>query len=710
MTPTAIDLLVTEAELLSSLLDESAIAIDFKDIEGRYLRVSPAAAGLLGLRRPEDAVGHTAAAFLSAAGAQSAQVDHEAAMRTGRASFDIERPEVHADGRVSWWSISRQPLRDFAGAIVGTVGTARDITRRKLADDSLLAANERLKRVIATQRELAAHTSNLDLDAVTQVVVERAQELTGADGASVQFVDGDELTAGAACGADSGLPDRRPLTSGLERHALRSGRALLIKDVATDPRAVGTGHGAARSLVCAPFSHGGLPVGTVDVFISSSDRVFDEQDRNMISLLAAVMSTALSEAAELSAQRAELETLARFEATFHGAPNGIAMVNRDGAIVACNPAFRAFVGYTDDELAGMALATDLLHAPDPEHDALFAALMEGERDDYRVEREFRRNDGSLVWGDASFALVRDAGGGATFAVAMVQDVSTRKQAEIERDRMELELRLSQKLESVGQLAAGIAHEINTPIQFVGDSIHFLRDAFEDLMALEATQARLRIAAEGMVDAALLAEVGEAVAIADLDYLRERIPGAAERGLTGLERMASIVAAMRAFAAPPSAVQVPTDINESLRSTLLVAAGEYSAVADVETDLGELPLVTCDRGEINQVFLHLVINAAHAIEDAVGDSGARGCIRVRTRADDGDVVVSVFDTGTGMSDDVARRIFDPFFTTKAVGSGSGQGLAIARTIVTERHGGELTFETTPGSGSAFHVRLPIGAGT
>jgi signal transduction histidine kinase len=139
---------------------------------------------------------------------------------------------------------------------------------------------------------------------------------------------------------------------------------------------------------------------------------------------------------------------------------------------------------------------------------------------------------------------------------------------------------------------------------------------------------------------------------------------------------------------------------------VVARGEYAAVAQVETELGELPPVTCDAGEINQVLLNLVVNAAHAIEDVIGETGELGTIRVRTRAESEHVVITIADTGGGIPDEVAGRIFDPFFTTKDVGRGTGQGLAISRTIVTERHGGELTFDTEPGAGTAFHIRLPI----
>jgi two-component system, NtrC family, sensor kinase len=165
--------------------------------------------------------------------------------------------------------------------------------------------------------------------------------------------------------------------------------------------------------------------------------------------------------------------------------------------------------------------------------------------------------------------------------------------------------------------------------------------------------------------------------------------------------------MREFAHPPTAAKAPVDINAALRSTLVVATNEYKYVADVQTELGELPPVICDGGDMNQVFLNLVVNAAHAIVDANRGSARRGTIGVRTVAEGDHVRISVSDTGTGIAPEVADRIYDPFFTTKDVGRGTGQGLAIARQIVVERHGGSIEFETHPGRGTTFHVRLPVG---
>ncbi|MEA2229077.1 MAG: two-component system, NtrC family, sensor kinase [Solirubrobacteraceae bacterium] len=277
----------------------------------------------------------------------------------------------------------------------------------------------------------------------------------------------------------------------------------------------------------------------------------------------------------------------------------------------------------------------------------------------------------------------------------------------ERDRMELELRLAQKLEAVGQLAAGMAHEINTPIQFVGDTVRFLDESFTDVLKLiDDYRSALARLADGRPPEEIAREVAEAEDLADLAYLEERIPKSFARAFDGIGRVATIVRAMREFAHPPTSEMAPAQLNAAIENTLIVAANEYRYVAEVETALVELPPVLCNVGDVNQVILNLVVNASHAIQDAVGDSGEKGVIRVSTRRDGDEVVITVADNGAGIPDDVAPLIFDPFFTTKDVGRGTGQGLAIARTIVTERHGGSLTFTTVPGEGTTFEVRLPV----
>ena len=285
-------------------------------------------------------------------------------------------------------------------------------------------------------------------------------------------------------------------------------------------------------------------------------------------------------------------------------------------------------------------------------------------------------------------------------LAVVQDMTDRK-------RLEVDLRHSQRLEAVGHLAAGIAHEINTPIQFVGDNLHFIQDAFRDRQALMEQYRRLHEAVrQGEVPPAVLEDLDKALETADLEYLNEEIPKAITQSLGGVERVATIVRAMKAFAHPGQKEKAAADLNKALADTLTVSRNELKYVADIETDFGDLPPVVCHIADLNQVFLNLLVNAAHAIA-AVAEGGARGVIRVKTRTEGDRATVWISDTGCGIPAEIRSRVFDPFFTTKEVGRGTGQGLTLARSIVVEKHGGKIGFEPNLPRGTTFTVSVPIG---
>jgi signal transduction histidine kinase len=274
-------------------------------------------------------------------------------------------------------------------------------------------------------------------------------------------------------------------------------------------------------------------------------------------------------------------------------------------------------------------------------------------------------------------------------------------------RLSRELAAAQKLESVGRLAAGVAHEINTPVQFVSDNVQFVSKSMIDIAVAIQAYRHLRYAVKSAGDideAARLAE--EADKAADLDYILQNAPLALESSVEGLGRIATIVRSMKEFAHPDQAQKTFADLNQAIRSTLVIAHNEYKYVAELNTEFGELPPVECYLGEINQVILNLLVNAAHAIADVVKDSGNLGKLTVRTRLDSDGVEISIGDTGTGIPESARENIFDPFFTTKEVGKGTGQGLAIARSVVVNKHGGTLRFETECGKGTTFFIRLPI----
>lgn len=278
----------------------------------------------------------------------------------------------------------------------------------------------------------------------------------------------------------------------------------------------------------------------------------------------------------------------------------------------------------------------------------------------------------------------------------------------ERRILERQLVQAQKLESIGQLAAGIAHEINTPIQYIGDNTRFLRDAWGQILPvlenLETLLIGMGNGPERSPDfSRTLAKILEKT---DLDYLKEEIPQAIEQNLDGVERVARIVRAMKEFSHPGKREKTAVDINRALESTITVSRNEWKYVAELVAELDpSLPLVEGDPGEINQVFLNLITNAAHAVGDTVKDgSKSKGLIRVSTHNRGSWVEVRIQDTGTGIPEAIRSRIFDPFFTTKEVGRGTGQGLAICHSVIVKKMGGSLDFETEVGKGTTFIIRV------
>jgi signal transduction histidine kinase len=297
---------------------------------------------------------------------------------------------------------------------------------------------------------------------------------------------------------------------------------------------------------------------------------------------------------------------------------------------------------------------------------------------------------------------------AVLLLIVLSFVSASARAEHEQRVLQDELAHSQKLESVGRLAAGVAHEINTPIQYVGDSVSFFATALADLRELLASYRELCRAVQQGV--AVPADAERVIALeeeADLTYLLEQLPRAVERAGEGIGRVATIVRSMKEFAHPDRAEKAPADINRALLTTVTVAGHAVRGVAEIETELGEIPLLPCHLGALNQVFLNLVVNAADAIEEKIAGTAEKGRIRIKTTQAGDAVLVAISDDGNGIPEQVKPRIFDQFFTTKPVGKGTGQGLAIAHKIVAS-HAGTIWFESQAGQGTTFFVRLPLAA--
>jgi PAS domain S-box-containing protein len=431
-------------------------------------------------------------------------------------------------------------------------------------------------------------------------------------------------------------------------------------------------------------------------FLDGVNKTYEEIDKERYTL---ERSVSLFEREMHDLHRRLEEDHDRIRVILEAAPVGIMRTELDGRVTMVNPAFERILGYSGAEMLTLSHADLILAADRPAAEAQVASLRAKTVRGYSAHRKYLHKNGNLVHAVVAASLVVDAAHNALFTIEVIEDIS-------ERIRLEVELHHAQKLESVGRLASGIAHEINTPIQFVGDYVSFLQQAFTDLMRLCDAYREAWAGLGGALPPDVCVALQQAEETADLDYLRERAQPAFAATLGGIHRVATIVKAMKSFGHPDQGEKSCADINAALESTLTVAANELKYVADVETDLGDIPDVSCYLSDLNQVFLNLLVNGAHASGDAAVGNPGRGKIRVKTFREDDFVVVSISDTGGGIPEAIRHRIFEPFFTTKEVGRGTGQGLAIARAVVVEKHGGKLTFETEVGKGTTFLIRLPL----
>jgi PAS domain S-box-containing protein len=377
-----------------------------------------------------------------------------------------------------------------------------------------------------------------------------------------------------------------------------------------------------------------------------------------------------------AAERANAELAAIVESI------DVAVISTDnsGRVLTWNSGAERMYGYSASEMAGrnlMVLVPDDRKAQETE---VLETVRAGQPVCH-VETVRLTKTGATIHILATTSPTRDAGANVAGAAQVALDISELK-------TLQRQLSQAQKLESIGQLAAGIAHEINTPIQYIGDNAKFLEDAFQDII--------------GVLNARLSREQ------VDLNYLTAEIPTAITQLSEGVERVARIVRAMKEFSHPGPVEKTMANLNAAIESTIMVSRNEWKYVAELTADLDpNLPAVPCIVSEFNQVVLNLIVNAGHAIADSAGKNAGLGRIVVATRQAGDSAEIEVRDSGTGIPEEIRNKIFDPFFTTKEVGKGTGQGLAIAHAVIVQKHGGTLWFETEVGRGTAFFIRLPLG---
>ena len=394
--------------------------------------------------------------------------------------------------------------------------------------------------------------------------------------------------------------------------------------------------------------------------------------------------------------------LAENEGMLTAIPSILIGLDDEGHITRWNALAESTFGISRDQALGQALAECPIRWNDTKLLDVVAHCRQIGKPEKISDIAFTKPDGRHGYLGVSLAPFASRGGAGAGMLVFADDLT-------EHRCLQAQLNAAQKLESIGQLAAGIAHEINTPIQYVGDNTAFLKDAFADMSrAVAAYQSLVTLLKSAAPDSAHIAEAEQRIAGCDIAYLCGEVPRAIEQTQEGLGQVARIVRAMKEFSHPGSEEKSAVDLNRAIENTITVARNEWKYVANVVSDLdASLPHVPCLPGELNQVFLNLIVNAAHAINDNLaGQPGGKGVITIRTRGLPTGVEIRIQDTGGGIPQAIQSRVFDPFFTTKPVGKGTGQGLAIARNVVVKKHGGTIAFESEAGKGTTFIMNLPF----
>lgn len=685
--------------LLQALANSIPDPVFAKDREGRYVLLNQTAAAILG-RPIASVIGLDDRSLFPPEVATALMANDRTALEIGRTEQYQE--VVMSNGVTRTHLVTKSPYFDRTGRVAGLVCSAKDIDNASAIREGNAA---RLTGIIRMQEAIADPA--LGADQVMVRMAERVMELLGADGAIIYLEENGLLACHAACGRMTQVAGGTlEISTTFSGRAFSESVALRCRDAQTDPRVMDTSlyrELGMRSALAVPLRGGLQTIGVLTVGHTQPDR-FPEEIFQALILIGGVLSAALARSEVFSRNRrllsertATLEALSASEERFRSAIHAAGLGVWDWH-VASNTV--AWLGH-HEEIFGLVPGTfdgrfatflGAVHPEDREgvQQAITGALKS--RTEYAHLHRVVWPDGSVHWILGRGEFQYDPQGHAIRMIGAVMDVTDRR-------NLESQLLQAQKIEAVGHLAAGVAHEINTPIQYVADNLRFLEEGFGHL--LEVVQVYRGLA----LPEAERAPARDAWARIDGDYLVEQIPLAARQALDGAERVAEIVRAMKEFSHPGSAEMSPADLNHAITNTVAVSRNEWRYCAELELALDpHLPQVTCLLGEMQQVILNLIVNAAHAIADA--QRAEKGRIVVRTRRVGEQVEIAVEDSGTGIPEAFQARVFDPFFTTKEVGRGTGQGLALAYDTVVKKHGGTLTFTTDTGIGTTFVVRIPV----
>lgn len=629
----------------------------------------------------------------------------------------------------SYFEVSHAPIVTVTGETIGVSIFSKDVTERKRTELSL---QQRLMELETVNRLSTSLRAGKNLEELLQILLkETLKAVTSTDGCILLLNPADNtLKLAESRGWFEAMPNLSiAISEGVIGHVFTANEPYISHDMRDDL----INSDQALRLVPLQLSGVFLPIrgenSTVGVLMVSFQlpRVISGNELRLLAIISQMAGNAIARCSlhdqvrsfnndlqQEIQQKATIQELLAAEkellsTTLMSIAEGVIVTDKDGLIILLNRAAESITGYALSEAIEQRLngvfrlhhATMLEPVSDVINYLFELERIQKKRVDYRSPQIMTKT-GERILVSGSITALKSATNDTVGFVIVFQNVNEKQKAEAQN-------LLSQKMEAIGQLAAGIAHEINTPIQYVGDNIKFLGKAYSKYSETLAVYQRIIQERLGKpITQADLDRLDELTCQKKLSYYLNEIPKAIQESLDGTERVRKIVLAMREFSHPSEKEKKFSDINHGIETTIVISRNEWKYCAEMETDLdNDLPLVYCQIDEINQVVLNMIVNAAQAIQEkAPRGSEQKGKILIGTRTRENKVLITVQDTGSGIPAEIRSRIFDPFFTTKGVGKGTGQGLSMAHNIIVKKHHGLIGAESDPGLGTTFTIELPI----
>lgn len=648
-----------ELELFRTLLRHIPDRIYFKDSSARFVSVSQAMAEMFGFESPEALVGLSDHDLFRPEVA-TLKYEDDCAVMAGHPIYNKIEIDVTHDGETHWLSTTKLPWLDQEGRTIGLFGISREVTEQ-----------------VRTEKELRETTLRFSLALKAAQIVTWDWDLRKG---VIQVSSGIERQVGPLINPTPTIEEWTERIHPDDREAVLAELDAHLRGETPDfHRVLRLRHrdGSYR-------------------WVFSTGQAIDSGEGPTTRMVGCQIDVTHRKKFEMELQKAH-DTTAQLLAAV---PSILISSTWDGRIGLWNQAAEQIFGLPPNKAAGLRLEDCPIGWDwSKVNEGIQTCRESGESVSLSI-LSFKTDRGAGFL-EMQISPVSDTGNGEAGFLILALDVTERK-------RLQDELAQSQKLQSIGQLAAGIAHEINTPTQFIGDNLRFLQDVARNLESFVELFQELREKVRRVPELELeLRSVEEQIKQMDLDFLLAEMPTSIRESLEGICRISRIVSAMKEFSHPGEHGMASADLNRLIESTLTVARNEWKYVAQLQLQLDpDLPPVQCNSSEFNQALLNMIVNAAQAIRSVRESESSMGTIAVSTQVRGDFVEVRISDDGPGIPADVLPRIFDPFFTTKEVGQGTGQGLAITHSIVVDKHHGRLHCESEPGVGTTFIIQLPL----